>query len=80
MTYRAGMGPGMEKLGFVPGPPVVICDACGLIISVENSHGFPLKWFMDGKPPPGWKRIPKELSLDGSPSKHYCGRCKGQYA
>jgi rubredoxin len=46
------------------------CDSCGVLVPVDR-NGIPFAWFLAGKPPRGWKKID---------DKHYCPRCKGQYA
>ena len=53
--------------------PHVTCDApgCGSVVTCCRKDGFPKAWFRVAPRPPGWKTID---------AKHYCPRCKGQYA
>lgn len=67
MSYQIGIGGGMEPLGFSPRDPAIVCDGCGMVRRVVGLRSMgPPKWFLDGKPPPGWKN---EGSFD------YCPKC-----
>lgn len=59
MPYRAGIGHGMEALGFTPGPPAFYCDVCSRSVSVtpaSRPYGPPFAWLLNGKLPPKWKK------------------------
>ena len=73
MSYIAGIGPGMERYGFTPGEPRVICDGCGLTSYGLTRSGQPSAWLRNGKAPPGWIKVVKPT--DTAPH-HYCGKCK----
>lgn len=70
MSYRAGVGPGLQKLGFEPGPPRITCDSCGLRWNLKEDRRPPA-WFLNGKAPPGWR-----LSRNGDKRTDLCPRCK----
>ena len=69
MSYRCGIGAGMRKLGLEPGGPVIICDGCGLEYPVPP---WPPKWFLDHKPPRGWRGLRKH---DGTRRWDLCPGC-----
>lgn len=72
MSYRCGIGEGMRRLGYEPGEPTIICDGCGRTFTVT----FPPVWFLDGKPPRGWRGL---RMADGSKRWDLCPRCwKGE--
>jgi hypothetical protein len=72
MTYRCGIGPGMERLGLEPRDPHIVCDGCGLVRAVTGRGGVPAAWFLADRAAPGWKlvRHADETQTD------YCPRCK----
>ncbi len=72
MTYRAGLGPGMERYGLTPGPPHVFCDGSGCTRRVDADGEMPPAWLRDGKAPKGWLlvRMPDESRRD------YCPVCR----
>lgn len=72
MSYRAGIGAGMARLGLLPGEPHIICDGCGVTIPVANGTTFAPRWFLAGKPPPKWRGV---RSHDGSKRWDLCHRC-----
>jgi hypothetical protein len=55
MSYQCGIGGGMAEIGFCPCDPHIRCDFCGVtrLVATRRTHG-PAKWFMAGKPAPGW--------------------------
>jgi hypothetical protein len=65
VSYRAGIG---AKLGHEPGEPHIICDGCGATVTVT----WPPRWFLDGKPPRGWRGL---RMADGSRRWDLCPRC-----
>jgi hypothetical protein len=70
MSYRCGIGGRLAK-HMEPGidpRPHIICDGCGAKVVIE----FPPKWFLNGRPPPGWKTVRHE---DGTRTD-YCKKCK----
>jgi len=74
MSYRCGIGLGMAKFGFTPGPPVIICDNCGREHAVCGSNSYlPYKWFLNNKAPKGWKT---EKTADGLGRVDWCTKCK----
>ncbi len=79
MTYRAGLGLGMAKLGFTPGPPHVFCDTCGCRRSAETKSGGPAAWLLKRKAPPGWLLIRSESNGEIS-RLDYCPHCKAAVA
>lgn len=72
MSYRAGIGASMKALGFEPGEPHIICDGCGQTHLVANNTTFAPRWFLDGKPPRGWRGV---RMADGSRRWDLCPRC-----
>lgn len=52
MSYRCGIGRGLEALGLEPGPPRITCDACGRVLTIKQ--GLPPKWLLDNRAPPKW--------------------------
>lgn len=55
MSYHAGVGLGMERLGFTPCEPHIACDGCGRVRLVATTMRGPGEWFFKGKPPPKWQ-------------------------
>jgi len=77
MTYRCGIGPGMKKLGFVPGEPHIFCDSCGAIKLAVTQKGDTPQWLLKGKAPPGWAMDRHEDDVTGRVvRKDYCPRCR----
>jgi hypothetical protein len=70
VTYRCGIGPGMEKFGLVPGPPRFTCDGCGLVVTLRTDRPSPA-WLFDRRAPPGWERIEEEHR-----ATHLCRLCR----
>lgn len=73
MTYRCGIGQGLEELGFRPGGPHIRCDgfSCQATIDVVNRHGLPTGWFMNRKAPPRWR----SQRYDDSTGNDFCPEC-----
>lgn len=71
MTYRCGIGPGMAAIGLAPREPHFECDGDGCD-AVRSVGDFPPRWFLAGKPPPGWRKVPR---VDSDLSDHYCRDC-----
>lgn len=69
MSYRAGVGPGMRKLGLEPTSPRVICDGCGAVCVIGD---FPPRWFLNHKPPRGWRGLRMD---DGTRRWDLCPAC-----
>ena len=66
MTYR----------GYLPGlRPWVICDDCGIGVTVWEGH-IPPRWLFDAEAPSGWLRIRRQTD-EGARWRHYCPRCRG---
>lgn len=56
MSYVAGTS-GMAHLGVPDDGPRVQCDAeggCSMVVRMRPGRVPPM-WFLDGRPPPGWK-------------------------
>lgn len=71
MSYQIGIGGGMERLGFSPRDPAIVCDGCGMVRRVVGPRSMgPPKWFLDSKPPPGWKG-----ERSGDKRFDYCPQC-----
>ncbi len=71
VTYCPGTY-GMEHLGIRTDDPRVVCDGCRAVVYVMSRHGFPLKWFAEGKGPPGW-------ACTRAPERHdRCPACRGE--
>lgn len=71
MSYKAGVGPGLAKMfGVEPGGPRITCDGCGVVLAISEAR-LPPKWFMDGKPAPGWRMVRSEDARTD-----LCPRCK----
>jgi hypothetical protein len=74
MSYRAGIGGGMARLGFEPRDPHIVRDGCGMVRRLDGRTSWaPPAWFLNGKPPPGWGGT---RSADGTARTDYCPRCK----
>lgn len=72
MTYRAATY-GLAHLGISDGEARHICDGCGaerLILS--GNRVAPPGWFLQGKPPPGWRHGPK---IENAARRVYCPQC-----
>jgi hypothetical protein len=77
MSYRCGIGPGMEKLGLEPGPPRVTCDGCGKQLPAVTKTGGPPMWLLNGKAPKGWLLIRHEEPKTGAILREdYCPACR----
>ena len=76
MSYRAGIGPGMVRLGYTPQEPHVVCDECGKRRTIQTRKSWAAQWFLDGKPPPGWKGTRKDGQRADYCSPE-CWRAKG---
>lgn len=76
MTYRAGTGPHLARaMGVEPDEARFECDICGVhrpVVSPTSNNLMPPKWFFDGKPPPGWRRVQKH---DAGKSFDLCPGC-----
>ena len=59
MSYRCGLGMGMEALGFEPGPPMLRCDYPGCTGFKEDlpTRGGAPAWLRNGTAPRGWKTV-----------------------
>lgn len=77
MSYHAGIGPGMARLGLTPMEPHVQCDGCERAIHVlPVGTCAPPAWFLDGNPPPRWRGL---RAHDGSRRWDLCPACwKGE--
>lgn len=71
MSYYCGIGPGMAS---APRHPAIVCDGCGLErpVAPGRPHVVPPAWFLDGKPPPGWRGLRVH---DGSKRWDLCPDC-----
>jgi hypothetical protein len=69
MTYRCGIGAGLEALGMEPGPPHIRCDAPGCTRTFEAvaTRGGPPAWLRNGTAPKGWR-----TERDGDKRRDYC--------
>lgn len=71
MSYRCGVGPSLARAFEYAGEtrPHIICDRCGATRVVDGFHGVAPVWFMDGRPPPGWRgsRSPDDTRIDLCP-------------
>lgn len=68
MTYYCGTA-GLTRLGIANDGPRIVCDECGIVYRLRTDRPPPA-WFMDGKAPPGWKRMEK-------PKRHdRCANCR----
>lgn len=74
MSYRCGIGEGMRALGWVPGPPRMWCDGCGVTCQMLKRNGMPYQWFLALKAKPGWKKV--WPNGEGMSSRDYCPACK----
>ena len=76
MSYRCGIGPGIQRLGIdVCRPARFTCDGCGMqrpVVNPTSSNMMPPKWFFAGKSPPGWRGVRMH---DGSKRWDLCPRC-----
>jgi hypothetical protein len=75
MSYRAGIGGGMVRIGLAPRDPHIECDGCGTTHGVGTKSKVVADWFLARKPPPKWRGTRVE-NADGSVSRtDYCPRC-----
>lgn len=74
MTYHCGIGGGMALVGFQPREPGIECDGCGVehVVKPRGAGSAPPSWFLDGKPPPGWRTLRVH---DGSKRWDLCPAC-----
>jgi len=73
MTYRAGIGARLAtKFGHGPSEPSVICDGCGAVRLVASKTSFAPTWFLNRKPPPGWRGLRMH---DGTKRWDLCPDC-----
>lgn len=73
MSYRSGIGPELAaRLGGEACDPHVKCDRCGVRHGCGTRQRFAAAWFLDGKPPPGWKGNRKE----GAERRDWCPKCR----
>lgn len=73
MSYFAGTS-GMAHLGVLDAGPRVTCDSddgCDAVVRLKPGR-LPPMWFMDGRPPPGWKGSRRE----GGPRLDWCPKHK----
>lgn len=64
MSYLCGI-----NFGAFPREPQVVCDGCQ---ATHVIHGLAPSWFLNGKPPPGWRGLRKH---DGSKRWDLCPAC-----
>ena len=77
MTYHCGIGPGMAQLGFEPCEPHLVCDDCGLRLTIDRSRIAPA-WLLNDTAPRGWLCVHSEV--DGAHTRtDYCPRCKDKH-
>jgi hypothetical protein len=69
MTYQCGFG---SKVGLTPREPRFVCDGCGATRLVDNKASVAPTWFLDGRPPPGWRSLRVHA---GSTRWDLCKRC-----
>lgn len=73
MSYHAGIGQGLARIGLEPMEPHFECDGCGAQHAVKpRGRAGPPSWFLNGKPPPGWRTLRKH---DGSKRWDLCPAC-----
>ena len=72
MSYRAGIGAGMARIGFTPGEPHIQCDGCGAVRLVAGKTSYAPAWFLAGRAPPGWRGV---RTHDGEKRWDLCPRC-----
>jgi hypothetical protein len=78
MTYRCGIGLGMERAGFTPGPPMVLCDSPGCDERIVLDGDIAPRWFIAGKAKRGW-RLERTEYNDGSVRRRdWCPKHKGE--
>lgn len=75
MTYHCGIGPGMAQLGLDPCEPHLVCDDCGLRLTIDRSRIAPA-WLLNNKAPKEWLCIHNKV--DGARTD-YCPRCKAKH-
>ena len=73
MSYRCGIGGGMERFGLTPGPPHIRCDGCGITLEARTKSGGPPAWLLNGKAPRGWKCV---RDAEHYTRQDWCPRCK----
>jgi hypothetical protein len=64
VTYHCGVHIGKHYR-----PPAITCDGCGAKYEVKMP---PPSWFLDGKPPKGWRNL---RMADGSKRWDLCTQC-----
>jgi len=75
MTYRCGIGAGMAQLGFEPCEPHLVCDDCGLKLTIDRDRIAPA-WLLNNKAPKGWLCIHNREDFTRT---DYCPRCKTKH-
>lgn len=81
MTYRCGIGNRMSELGYIPGPPHIICDGCGAVKVAETKRGDAPQWLLKRKAPPGWVMKRYEDEVEGIVLRaDYCPVCRRENA
>ena len=73
MSYRAGIGRSVATLwSMEPCEPHIVCDGCRRTMPVSSKTEHAARWFLAGKPPPGWRGC---QSHDGRIRMDLCPRC-----
>ncbi len=62
----------MVNVGWAPREPHVVCDGCGVTHGVGTRTSYAANWFLDKRPPPGWRGVRK---ADGSLRVDLCPKC-----
>jgi len=78
VSYRAGIGQGMQSLGLAPREPHLVCDGCGAIASCFTKRGDVAAWVLKRRPPRGWTgtRVERE---DGTIERSdFCPKCAAE--
>jgi hypothetical protein len=73
VSYRCGIGPGLESLGLDMREPHVKCDGCAARRPVARRGGLLYAWFAKGRAAPGWKVVRND-----GPRVDYCGTCAAE--
>lgn len=77
MSYHCGVGHGMQALGYSPREPHIQCDGClkVYVIKARGAGGAAPAWFIDGKAPPGWRKVNEGTTVEPV-RRDYCKDCK----
>lgn len=58
MSYRAGIGASLAaRANELPREPHIVCDGCGATHPIATKSSFAPKWFLNYRPPPGWRGL-----------------------